>query len=86
MAMTQNEIERLADAIHERMAKAVLKLPAEWGELVLRNYMMPPIQVPMKDTNHNYFLINGRVDNSGNLILRIHNMFGELLKEWAMEV
>ena len=83
--MTQEEIERLADAVHMRMAKAVLSLPAEFKELVLPNYMLIPLQIPMKDRNDNYFRLDIRTNSSGYLIFRLSNMFGEILKEWVME-
>jgi hypothetical protein len=83
--MTQKDIERLADAIHERMAKAVLSLPEEFKDNVLKNYLTPPVQFPMTDTNSSYFLMQCTVTNSGSLIFKLYDMNYTMYKEWVME-
>jgi hypothetical protein len=83
--MAPDEIEELADAIHVRMAKAILSLPAEFKELTLKNFILPPLQIPIESRNDMYFRLDIRITSSGSMVFRILDMNGMMYKEWVME-
>lgn len=83
--MTQEEIERLADAIHERMAKEILRLPDVFKEHALGNYILPRVTIPMHDTSHSYFILDIRITERKQMLFRLSDMMSSILKEWIME-
>lgn len=86
MATAENYyIDALADAIHERMARAVLAMPVEFKERVLLKWAAPPMQIPMRDPVHGYFLLCAYVTATGGMLMRIQDHEGFMIKEWIME-
>lgn len=83
--MTQDEIERLADAIHIRMAKEILRLPQQFKNVALGNYTLPRMSIPSAMSNREYFILDIRITENQSMIFRLMTMHNEILKEWIME-
>ncbi len=84
-SMTDTDIEALADAIHERMAKAVLALPAEFKKKVIKQWQSPPMQIPVEKYRSDYYLLHFQITKTGSMVFYLRNVNGELVKQWVME-
>lgn len=77
--------ERIADAIHKRMARAVLTMPAQFHVDVIKHWMAPPMQIPMETYAPGYYLLNVYTTANGALVMRIKDYEDRMIKEWVME-
>jgi hypothetical protein len=79
--MDQKEIDSLADALHERMAHEMLRMPAEFADRVQTNYLSIQVAFPYKLDSRAYFTLRMRTDDNGGLWIQIVDAMNSIIKE-----